>query len=96
MRLIYTEDAIEDLLRLRRFLAEHDPAAAARVARELIQRIEHIQRFPKMGLPVSLAPDPTSVRDSIFGKYIVRYIVHGRDIAILRVWHHREDRSDSG
>ncbi|MCK2148754.1 hypothetical protein MYE70_06705 [Marinobacter alexandrii] len=40
--------------------------------------------------PVELAPVPDSIRDMVFGKYIVRYSVHVSAIIILRVWHELE------
>ncbi len=87
MKLVYTDEAIEDLKRLREFIAIHNPAAASRVAAELVGKIELLPDFPKMGTPVDLAPVPDSVRDMIFGKYVVRYSVHASAVIILRVWH---------
>ncbi|TDT41678.1 plasmid stabilization system protein ParE [Halospina denitrificans] len=87
MKLVYTDEAIEDLKRLRQFIAAHDPSAAARVAAELVAKIELLPDFPKMGAPVEVAPVPDSIRDMVFGKYIVRYSVHASAIIILRVWH---------
>jgi plasmid stabilization system protein ParE len=46
--------------------------------------------FPKLGTPVELAPTPESLRDMVFGKYVVRYSVHATAIIILRVWHELE------
>ena len=92
MRLIYSEEAVTDLVRLRAFIAEHDPTAAARIAAELLARVEHLCKFPEMGHAVALAPEPKSVRDAIFGNYIVRYTTHAEAVVILRVWHHYEDR----
>lgn len=92
MRLVYAEDAVADLVRLRAFVAEKDPSAAARVAEELISRIENLSRFPEMGRPVALAPDPEAVRDMVAGKYVVRYTARTDVIIILRLWHHHEDR----
>ena len=93
MRLIYSEIAVTDLIRLRAFIAEKDPAAASRIAGELIQRIELLEQFPDLGRPVEQAPDPTQIRDSIFGNYIVRYAKTTDTVAILRIWHHAEDRT---
>lgn len=87
MKLVYTDEAIEDLKRLREFIAVHNPAAAARIPSELVGKIELLPDFPKLGVPVELAPAPESVRDIIFGKYVVRYSVHASAIIILRVWH---------
>jgi plasmid stabilization system protein ParE len=87
VKLVYTDEAIEDLQRLREFIAAHNPSAAARIAAELVGKIELLPDSPKMGTPVEMAPVPDSVRDMVFGKYIVRYSVHTSAIIILRVWH---------
>ncbi len=91
MKLVYTDEAIGDLKRLREFIAEHNPMAATRIASELVGKIELLLGFPKMGTPVEMAPVPDSVRDMIFGKYVVRYSVHASAVIILRVWHGLED-----
>jgi hypothetical protein len=46
-----------------------------------------------MGRAVGMAPDPESIRDMVFGSYIVRYAVTARSIAVLRVWHHFQQRN---
>ena len=86
MKLAYTDEAIDDLKRLREFIAMYNPSAAARIATELVDKIELLPDFPKMGTPVEIAPVPDSVRDMVFGKYVVRYSVHASVIIILRVW----------
>ena len=86
MKLVYTDQAIDDLKRLREFIAVHNPPAAARIAAELVGKIELLPDFPKMGTP-EMAPVPDSVRDMVFGKYVVRYSLHASAIIVLRVWH---------
>ncbi len=93
MKLIYAENAVVDLKRLRAFIAETNPKAAEKIGEELVTRIDALKIFPKMGWKVANAPDPEVIRDIAFGKYVVRYAVHAQVIAILRVWHHLEDRS---
>ncbi|QCF25932.1 type II toxin-antitoxin system RelE/ParE family toxin [Hydrocarboniclastica marina] len=90
MKLVYTDEAIEDLKRLREFIAGHNPSAAARIATELVGKIELLSDFPKIGTPVEMAPVPDSVRDMVCGKYVVRYSLHPSAIIILRVWHDLE------
>ncbi len=90
MKLVYTDKAIEDLKRLREFIAVHNPPAAGRVAAELVSKIELLPDFPGMGTPVEMAPVPDSIRDMVFGRYVVRYSVHVSTIIILRVWHELE------
>jgi plasmid stabilization system protein ParE len=87
VKLVYTDQAIVDLKRLREFIAVHNPSAAARVAAELLSKIELLPVFPNMGTAIEMAPVPDSVRDMVFGKYVVRYSVHASAIIILRVWH---------
>lgn len=91
MKLIYTEDAIKDLKRLREFIAKHNPNAALRVAQELINKISLLVDFPHIGTTVKLAPSPETVRDMIFGNYIVRYSIHKETIMVIRIWHGREN-----
>ena len=95
MRLVYSEDAVADLVRLRSFIAEKDPAAAARVAADLIARVEHLGRSPNLGRSVVQAPEADVVRDAVFGNYVVRYSVHAEALIVLRIWHHYEDREGS-
>lgn len=92
MKLVYSRDALEDLKRLRAFIAKENPAAASRIAAELLARITQLCDFPELGRPVPLAPDPPTVRDMVFGKYIIRYTPREDLLIVLRVWHHREDR----
>ncbi len=93
MRLVYTYEAVEDLTRLRDFIAKHNPDAAARIATELIRRVEHLCKTPNVGKPVSRAPTSAGLRDLVFGKYVVRYSVHANALIVLRVWHQLEDRT---
>ena len=95
MKLVYSQDAIADLTRLRTFIAENDPAAASRIAADLVTRINSLCAFPEMGRSVPQAPVPDSIRDFIFGKYVVRYTVRGGALVILRIWHHYESSRGS-
>jgi plasmid stabilization system protein ParE len=90
VKLVYTDDAIGDLNRLRDFIAAHNPSAAARIATELIGKIELLQISPRIGVPVEASPVPGSIRDMVFGRYVVRYSVHASAIIILRIWHSLE------
>jgi len=92
IQLIYTQEAIADLQRLRDFIAENNPSSAQRIAQELLGRIGQLQQMPMMGRQVSSAPDPEIIRDMVFSNYTVRYAIHGNTLAILRVWHHYENR----
>jgi plasmid stabilization system protein ParE len=91
VKLVYSKESIQDLMRLREFIAIKNPEAAKRIAAELIARIQQLCLFPAMGRPVELAPRPETIRDFVFGDYIVRYSIHDNALTILRIWHHLED-----
>ena len=96
MRLVYSEEAVADLVRRRTFIAEKDPAAASRVAAELVTRLENLCQFPHIGVEVPQAPQRGVVRDMVFGNYVVRYAAQIESVVVLRLWHHLEDRAKSG
>jgi len=90
MGLIFSKAAVHDLVRLREFIAKHNPDAAQRVSRRLRGAIKGLVNNPQIGRPV---PDlPGEIRELIFGKYIVRYEVRANSLYILRLWHGKEDR----
>lgn len=95
MRVSYTPESINDLFRLRKFIAEKNPYAAQRVAGELLEGIGKLAAFPKMGMPVEKAPDPERIRDLFVTSYTIRYLVIDEEIHILRVWHNKEAEKNS-
>jgi plasmid stabilization system protein ParE len=95
MRIRFTVEAIQDLERLRAFVASKNPHAARRIAAEILDGIENLVLFPDMGLPVSRAPDPRVIRDLFVGSYTIRYLREENSIIILRIWHGKESEKDS-
>ena len=90
MGLIFSKAAVHDLVRLREFIAKHNPDAAQRVSRRLRGAIKGLVNNPQIGRPV---PDlPGEIRELIFGQYIARYEVRANSLYVLRLWHGKEDR----
>ena len=82
-------------MRLRAFIAKHNPAAAERVAKRLVQGIERLLQHPRLGRRVTVAPDqmaPEEIRDWPVGDDVVRYLITENRIIVLRVWHSKEQR----
>jgi plasmid stabilization system protein ParE len=95
VKLAFSREARGDLVRLRAFIAKHNPAAAERVAKRLIQGIERLLQHPRLGRRVTVAPDqmaPEEIRDWPVGDYVVRYLITENRIIVLRVWHSKEPR----
>jgi toxin ParE1/3/4 len=88
-RLRFTASATRDLGRLRDFIAEHDPAAAARVSKRLGRTIRLLRDQPALGKSVE---ELAEVRQLVVSDYVVRYTVRGDSVVVLRVWHGRESR----
>lgn len=91
MKLLYTPEAINDLRRLREFIAEKNPEAAEKIGPQLMADISRLTTLPYLGRKVQRAPNPEKVRDLSSGTYIVRYLILDDEIHVLRVWHKRED-----
>lgn len=93
-QVIWLPEAAADLDRLRDFLVSRNPGAAARVARQVLQGVKLLEKYPEAGRPVE---DPSGFRDLFipFGTrgYILRYrLTTNKSIIIVRVWHGREER----
>ena len=95
MKLIISEQAVGDLVRLRAHIAEQNPTAAARIATDLRRRIARLRRFPEMGREVHGVPPVPGVRDLVAASYVIRYLVRPDILIILRIWHVFEDRPDA-
>ena len=96
MKLAFSREARGDLVRLRAFIARHDPAAAQHVARRLIQGIERLIRHPRLGKRVAIAPDqeaPEEIRDWLVADDVIRYLIANDRILVLRVWYGKEQRA---
>lgn len=91
MDIQFTPESLDDLDRLRQFLMEAGAPYAKRMANDIVQSLQNLQLFPRLGLPVQRAPDPDVIRDLYIDKYCVRYLITTEVIYILRVWHGRED-----
>ncbi len=92
MRISYSPESIDDLRRLREFIEIKNPRAAQKTATSILKGIRQLKSFPYLGVEVPQAPNPEMIRDLIIGNYIVRYLVSGKKIYVLRVWHHKENR----
>ena len=98
MKLVFTRLAHQDLARLRQFIAEHDPGAAARAAKRIKTVAQLLTAQPLIGRSVSTPTGETrnDIRELplTFGSngYVLRYQVLQKQIRILRIWHAREEQ----
>jgi plasmid stabilization system protein ParE len=89
----FSAEALSGLQRLHDFIAQENSTATAR---DLLEGIGGLRRFPRMGKRVAIAPGqqaPDEIRDWFTGNYIVRYLILDKRIVILRIWHGKENRA---
>ena len=92
--LVWTTAARADLIRLRRFIDPHNPAAARRAAEAIAEGAKLLIEHPAIGKRVEGRDDRgLSIP---FGQrgYVLRYRQDGQTVAVLRVWHSLEKRED--
>lgn len=90
MDLQFTEQALDDLVRLREFIAEKHPAAAFRISEQLIESINKLRDQPELGHGVESLP---GVREWIARDYVVHYLILKDTLIVLQIWHGREERT---
>ncbi len=86
MNIVWSPEAIQDLILLRAYIAEDSPAAAQRIALRIVHEVEHLlPDNPHMGRPGRVPGTRELVVPTT--PYIVPYLVQGETIQILRVYH---------
>jgi plasmid stabilization system protein ParE len=94
MKIQYSPEAIEDLVRLREFIEVKNSYAAKLVAAQILPGIEKLKSFPEIGILVQRSPEPKKIRDLFVSNYTIRYLIGKDSIFILRVWHGKEIEKD--
>jgi plasmid stabilization system protein ParE len=89
MQIRFSPESIEDLKRLHDFLARHDLETARATVLNIKAAINRFSEMPHIGRPLE---DIEGVREFVFGRYVVRYLVKKEAVYILRFWHSRESR----
>ncbi len=91
-QLIWLPEAVADLQRLHRFLADHSENAARRAATAIVDGADALLLNPTLGRPLGDGRREWFVPFGV-GAYVLRYRVDpvGR-LVVIRVWHSREER----
>jgi toxin ParE1/3/4 len=86
MNILWSPDAIQDLISLRAYIAEESPAGARRVVIRILQSVENLlPDNPHIGRPGRVP----GTRELVIPRtpYIVPYRLQDESIQILRVYH---------
>jgi toxin ParE1/3/4 len=85
MQIRWQDDAISDLIQVRRFIAMDNPSAAVRVANRIRSAVPELARQPGMGRPGRVPGTRERVLVDI--PYIIAYRVEEDSVVVLRVLH---------
>lgn len=91
LELVWLDSAVNDVLRLKQFIAKGNPQAAQRAAASIKEATQHLQQHPQKGKPVEDLPlyRDLFIRFGAAG-YVLRYRVHLDVIYIVHIRHYRE------
>ncbi len=89
MKLEFTYKALQDIHRLREFMAEKNPQAASKTAKRLHATLSRLAEQPHLGRALSEVP---GLREWVAGDYIARYTIFEEHVVIIRIWHGKETR----
>ncbi len=87
-KVIWSDAAIADLQDICTYLARHDPQAAQRMGRGVLEHVRILASFPFIG-PTYPRGSRGSLREIVFRSYRIFYDVSEslRSVEVLHVWH---------
>ncbi|WP_428306841.1 type II toxin-antitoxin system RelE/ParE family toxin [Lacipirellula sp.] len=85
-RLIWAQQALDDLEQLLKFIAKDAPVAACRFAEKIVNRVEVLQEHPKLG-GVIPEDDSGTYRQLVQGNYRIIYRSEGECVYLVAVHH---------
>jgi plasmid stabilization system protein ParE len=91
MEIQWTVEAVTDLDRLHRFLADVNPRAVSQVVQNLVEAPSRLIEHRRLGSRLE-GYGGRDVRRILAGQYEMRYEVQAPAIYVLRIWHGREER----
>ena len=89
--IVWLDSAVNDVVRLREFIAKENPSAAKKAAEAIKDSAPRLIEAPSIGKPVKDLPQ---YRDLLTrfgaGGYVLRYRVHSETVYIVHIRHYRE------
>ena len=91
-KIVWSDAAIADLQEVCSYVAPHDPQAAGRIGRGILDHVRVLASFPFIG-PTYPRGARGTLREIVFRSYRIFYDVSekSRSVEILHVWHGARD-----
>jgi addiction module RelE/StbE family toxin len=90
MPVAYSPEALADLAAIRAYIGDRNPAAASRIAVQLVAACDRLEHLPERGRP-GAAPGTREI--ATIWPYVIVYRITPDTVQIMRVWHGARDRS---
>ena len=90
-QIIWLNSAVDDIVKLREFVAAHNPKAAEKAAKTIKEATIKLEETPNIGKPIADLPNYRDlyIRFGAAG-YVMRYRVHQNNVYIVHIRHYRE------
>jgi addiction module RelE/StbE family toxin len=85
MRIEWLREAVQDLIEIRRYIAQDHPGAAVQVAKRILDTVTYLRDHPEIGRVGRIPGTRELVVPGLL--YVVPYRVKGEAIEILGVLH---------
>ncbi|MBF0561403.1 MAG: type II toxin-antitoxin system RelE/ParE family toxin [Alphaproteobacteria bacterium] len=89
MPVIYTRAAIRNLAAIRAYIGSRNPAAANRIAVQIVAACDRLEYLPERGRPGLKAGTREIVA---LWPYVIVYRINLATVEILNIWHGAQDR----
>ena len=89
MPVVFSPEALADLIEIRTYLGDLSPGAASRIAVQLVAACDRLEHLPERGRPGLVAG--TRELPSIW-PYVIVYRITFEAVEIVRIWHRFQDR----
>jgi toxin ParE1/3/4 len=89
MQVILSPEALSDLAAIREYIGTDNPAAASRVAVQIVAACDRLQLMPERG---RRGLDPSTRELTGAWPYVIVYRITLEAVEILRIWHGAQDR----
>ncbi len=89
MPVVFSPAALADLIEIRAYIGDQNPAAASRVAIQIVAACDALEHLPERGRPGLVA----GTREiTLIWPYVIVYRIRSETVEVVRIWHGARDR----
>ena len=93
MTVDWSDAALADLERFAEFLHREHPSLAAKVAAEIVSKVQVLAAHPRLGRPIAGRQEYHQIALQVLrATSVFQYRIDGDRLVVLRVYHGRESR----